>query len=489
MRTLTRMRAKARSDEGFTLVEVVIASTIFLMVMVMATYVVQQTTLGYASSQQRSAAAILANNDLSAAFAFNCGMETGVVVPPTGSALPPTQNQKDSQPGAPSQAQILGSNNCGKLYNTSGGSTQIVPGAAGVGTVTVGDPLPYKYTSQGYDFQVNYTSAWTTGTSGSYNECPSGATAAAPSGQVRNILIGWPASGPTSFFPGPTSWTTAITTRIFSGAAISSVAVAPLPTAIANGTVLFLESSAGNSQTVTAQAAAAGATSITIQGAPIATYGFLVPGSYVSPISHPGTWSTTLSTAISAGTTISSISVAALPASIAQGSKLYLLNNTTGGTQSVIANAASAGATSITVQGSPSATSSYTTTGLGTSVFPPASASNAWPLSTFAALPTNQVLYTNSQDGQLELTGMVAGSYAVVSMPGWTPVRRFAGPTGCAWFPFLAPNSQNPNTPAGPSVTYYTPDGNGGYSGKLLSSSATVTTGALEQCTVAGGCP
>ena len=367
----------------------------------MSIYVFVQTTSGYASSTQRSNASALANNSLASAFSSNCGMETGVAIPPSGS-LQPTATQLADQPGAPSASQILSANNCGTLYNYPT-STQTTPGGGGL---ALGDPLPYTATYNGYGYQVTYTSAWTYGGGGTYNLCPASGTNYTPVGQVRNLLIGWPAAAPVHYFPGPQSWSSLVTKAILSGASIGTTAapivVSPLPAAIAAGTVLFLVSGTGTYQQISVKAAAAGATNLYVQNITIAAGPYAANTSFVSTTTRP---------------------------------------------------------------------------------------TAPLPQSSFAATPTTQVLYNNTQDGQLELSGMANGSYVVVSMPGWTPIRRFANTSGCAWFPFLPPNSQNPNTPAGPTVTYYTPNGSGGYTLASTWTGVAVNSGTLELCTVAGGCP
>ena len=249
-----RKNIKKHDERGFTLVEAIVAATIFLLVMTMVTYVIKQTTAGYGYATQRTDAAILANNDMATAFTNNCGMETGanstsstitspvvsatlsgglssgtsyssipiISLPapltmgtsftlisgsknqivtisasasagstalstnsfianysyPAGSTIN-TPSQTGYQPGVISQASIL--SNCGSLYGYPESSDP-----------TLGDPLPYTTNYNNFNYQVSYTSAWTSGTNGSYGMCPSGITSVNPVGQMRNLLVTWP---------------------------------------------------------------------------------------------------------------------------------------------------------------------------------------------------------------------------------------------------------------------------------------------------------
>jgi len=60
-------------------------------------------------------------------------------------------------------------------------------------------------------------------------------------------------------------------------------------------------------------------------------------------------------------------------------------------------------------------------------------------VSNFAAVP-GAAVYHDGQDGGVLVTGMAPGSMAVVSVPGFSSVQRFAA-AGCAWFPFLPPGA------------------------------------------------
>ena len=525
-----RKNIKKHDERGFTLVEAIVAATIFLLVMTMVTYVIKQTTAGYGYATQRTDAAILANNDMATAFTNNCGMETGanstsstitspvvsatlsgglssgtsyssipiISLPapltmgtsftlisgsknqivtisasasagstalstnsfiasysyPAGSTIN-TPSQTGYQPGVISQASIL--SNCGSLYGESSDTT-------------LGDPLPYTTDYNSYIYQVSYTSAWTSGTNGSYGMCPSGSTSVNPVGQMRNLLVTW----------GPSIAT--LSNPLTKGLLYSSMSVTATSAPVAAGTTLKISTNGSNAQSVTVkEAAQIGSTTISLL--PFQSASNYTGAQIIIPSSSfpgPSQWSSVLSSSVSNGQTgVTSLLVNPIPVPLSSNSSIYLVSSSGASQKVTLSNDAISGATSISVN-SFTASASYDH---GSAFISLVSQQNSLsPFSTFASIPTSQVIYNNATDGQIVVTNMAIGSYVTVAMPGWSTIRRFASPGnsgssgGCAWFPFLPPNSQNPNVPSGPTVTYYSSIG---ASGTVVSPGTVVLTGVL----------
>lgn len=164
---------RRRCEDGLGLVDLIIAATIFLLVIVAASYVAQESSISLASAREQTDASTLANNFLAMMAASNCGLSTGVDVTPTTPAA-----TRAAQPGAPTAAQVE------KRCKTVDGTKTIV-----------GDPTPHRrIVYAGYSFTVTVATDWTlkatSGAAAGSSMCP-GTTYIPPVGALRSIKIAW----------------------------------------------------------------------------------------------------------------------------------------------------------------------------------------------------------------------------------------------------------------------------------------------------------
>jgi hypothetical protein len=169
-----------RDDAGVGLVDVILATALFLGALIAIAAVIQNSDTAYAVAKGQGGAVVVANNVLADSTAYNCGTETGVAGPAQ------TPAYAAAQPGAPTVASIEAT--CSSMYG---------------GASILGDPAPYTTSRQGYSYTVTYQSIWavqgTAGSSTAANVCPT--TYSAPVGQFRLLTVSWTTATVTHTFP------------------------------------------------------------------------------------------------------------------------------------------------------------------------------------------------------------------------------------------------------------------------------------------------
>jgi hypothetical protein len=177
----------------------VVAITLFLLTTVAISYVAAQSNTSFAVSTGRVTAGSVADNLLSTARAYGCGLETGVAT--TASVAAATAAE---QPGAPALSTVT--SQCAALNYASQdvlGTTQPLLGDSASFNVNLpGNPTNYA---------VTFRTAWTSQSGGANATCPGGLTATqgstaaepTPTGAFQSIRINWNAGPDTvsHFFP------------------------------------------------------------------------------------------------------------------------------------------------------------------------------------------------------------------------------------------------------------------------------------------------
>lgn len=163
-----------RDEAGFSLIEVIVAVVVLAVGLIGASRVWRASFTAAASTTDRANATVLANNLVSQAAAYGCGLETGVAVPAGG-------QPNASQPGAPTAASV--EQRCAAVYGNA---------------ATLGDPPRYTTTVGGIHYAVVFRTAWVTAT----GSCPS--TEATPVGAAQDVTISWSVGGVDETLPDTT---------------------------------------------------------------------------------------------------------------------------------------------------------------------------------------------------------------------------------------------------------------------------------------------